>query len=162
MTSQQPTPQLLVGETDRHGPVAPRLDRHDAHRFRAPRFVDSNDRRTQLDRLVAIGVADIRVHLERVTANADARDPAGTYGALVDLFIATGPSAAEVRRRAQYWGRGVLSRDQERTLDRHVETGIDPFKPLLPRPDCILWAGVTGTTDLVGAGHSPRSLGSLR
>lgn len=124
----------------------------DGHRFHAPRVVDEHDpdRDRHLDRLVAAGLSDVRVHLERVNRRIEAADPEGLYGALVDLFIATDARSEEVRRRAMFWAGELLHRHHRRALDAHVTTGLSPATPMPPSPRSIRSLGVVGSVRLVG------------
>lgn len=126
----------------------PRIERRD---FTAPRFVDDADD-TRLDRLVAVGSVDVRVHLERVNREIARGDAEGTYGALVDLFIALGPNVAEVRNRALYWARDVLARHHYEALAARVEHGLEATTPMPPTLRSVCSRGVTGSTVLVGDG----------
>lgn len=124
----------------------------DGHRFHAPRVVDEHDRDRDrhLDRLVAAGLSDVRVHLERVNRRIDADDPEGLYGALVDLFIATDERSEEVRRRAMFWAGDRLARHHRTALDAHVATGLHRATPMPPSRRSIRSLGVVGSVRLVG------------
>lgn len=148
--------QLLVGtEADQamspQGPGPLPLTRLERRRFSAPRLVDDVDD-ARLDRLVAVGSVDVRVHLQRVNRDIARRDAEGAYGALVDLFIALGPSVAEVRNRALYWARDVLAPHHYDALSAHVEQGLSPATPMPATLRSVRSRGVTGSTSLVGDG----------
>ncbi|CAN5220174.1 hypothetical protein BH09ACT11_BH09ACT11_07570 [soil metagenome] len=81
-----------------------------------------------LEQQILDGTATVKVHLDRVNLHVGAGDADRTYGALVDLFIATGPSASEVRSRALHWSRAIITayhRDAlAARLDRPVGSGV--------------------------------------
>lgn len=131
----------------------------DNRRIRAPRFVDENDRMTRLDHLVAIGSTDVRVHLERLNIHISAGDEPRAYGAIVDLFIASGPTAHEVRSRALFWAGRLLSGTHRQALQGYVGQGLSADTPMPAAPHSLLSLGVTGSLRLVGpvpaAGEPP-------
>ena len=127
-------------------PASGRASRTRQHLTLADPAGDEGDR---LDRLVAIGTTDVRVHLARVTYWADQGDAEGTYGALVDLFVSVRGAAGEVRNRALYWARDVLTDDRYRALARLVNDDLDRTAPLPPTVRAVRALGVTGELRLV-------------
>lgn len=119
-------------------------------RFVAPRFVDTTSRDSQLDRLVAIGVVDVRIHLERLHRCVERQDAEAAYGALVDLFVVTDERSAEVRRRALAWASMLLSPERRALLLNSLATGLDASAPMPPTRRSMLSLGVVGRTRLVG------------
>jgi hypothetical protein len=121
----------------------------DSGRFIAPRFVDGENRDAQLDRLVAVGVVDVRIHLERLDRAIERRDAEGVYGALVDLFIATDERAVEVRRRALHWAAGLLHPSVQQFLSAHLAAGLERNQPMPVARRSMFSAGIVGATRLV-------------
>lgn len=85
-----------------------------------------------LERQICAGSATVKTHLDRVNHYVAAADSERTFGALIDLFIATGPAAAELRSRALHWSRPVIAADNHDALaarvSRPVGTGaVLPF-----------------------------------
>lgn len=122
-----------------------------SERFVAPRFVDTHDRDAQLERLVAIGVVDVRIHLERLDRCIERRDSDAVYGALLDLFIATDERSTEVRRRAMHWAGMLLPAAQREFLSWHLATGLDARQAMIPSRFSRSSLGVVGATRLVAA-----------
>lgn len=124
--------------------------------FEADRYVGDDDRDRRLARLVAAGDTDIRVHLERVNRRIEARDADGAYGALVDLFIATGPANSGIRSRATFWAADLLDDERLNALQDAVATGLEASDPMPLAVHSVLSHGVTGAVRLV----APRSSGA--
>jgi hypothetical protein len=103
----------------------------------------------QMARRVAQDPDDARVHVARINHHVLHRDPDGTYGALVDLYLAFGPSAAGLRSRLLNGARQLVGQPRAAVLDRATTTGLAPRTPLPPCPQSMLGTGVTGSTDLV-------------
>jgi hypothetical protein len=140
------------------GAASPRWDDHasgqhgaalDVSVFHASRYVDDDDPDRRLARLVAAGDTDIRVHLERVNRRVEAGDPDGTYGALVDLFIATGPGTSGVRSRALLAAGDLLDEIRVDALHSGVTAGLEPGSPMPAALQSVLSLGVTGQVELV-------------
>lgn len=148
-------PRTLVATPANRSPAQRALRADEVHplggaEFHANRYVDDDDRDRRLARLVAAGDTDIRVHLERVNRRVAAGDAAGAYGALVDLFIATGPSNSGIRSRAVFWATDLLEADQVAALHEAVPTGLTASAPMPAALHSVLSRGVTGRVELVG------------
>ena len=147
--------RALVTTPAHHGQASRRPRPDEVHplggaEFHASRYVDDDDRDRRLARLVAAGDTDIRVHLERVNRRVAAGDAAGAYGALVDLFVATGPSNSGIRSRAVFWATDLLEDEQVAALHEAVPTGLTPSTPMPAALHSVLSHGVTGRVELVG------------
>ena len=101
-----------------------------------------------------VGVArrpdDLAAHERRI---ADATEPDDRFGALVDLWIATGPEAVAVRRAALDAAGGELDGDARAVLAQHVVDGLDPADPLPPCGTSQLTLGVTDARPLTTAAN---------
>ncbi len=101
-----------------------------------------------------VGVArrpdDLAAHERRI---ADATEPDDRFGALVDLWIATGPEAVAVRRAALDAVGGELDADARAVLAQHVVDGLDPADPLPPCGTSQLTLGVTDARPLTTAAN---------
>lgn len=87
---------------------------------------------------------DARVHVERINHHLGAEDPEGTYGALVDLFIAFGPEAAGLRRRMLGGSRRLLEPEWFDALEAAQAEGLAATQPMRPALWSVLSAGVCG------------------
>jgi hypothetical protein len=121
----------------------------DGSGFHAARYVDDDDRGRRLARLIAAGHTDIRIHLERVNRCVELDDRDGVYGALVDLFIATGPANTGIRSRALLWADPLLDDTRAAALRSAVDVGLAPGDPVPLAACSVLSRGVTGHTHLV-------------
>lgn len=104
---------------------------------------------TQLARRVAADPSDARLHVARVNHHVLAEEGDQVYAALVDAFLAFGPSGVGLRRRLLEGARRLVGVQRAAFLDRHVADGLTPSTPLPYCPGSVLSCGVTGSTDLV-------------
>ncbi len=91
-----------------------------------------------------------RSDLARHRGRLAAADTAGeVYGALVDLFIATGPDQREVRRQLLDQHGHVVEPHQRDVLVEALDTGLDPGSPIPVCSESLFTAGVTSPRRLV-------------
>jgi hypothetical protein len=103
----------------------------------------------QMARRVAQDPDDARVHVARINHHVVHRDADGAYGALVDLYLSFGPSAAGLRARLLNGARQLVGQSRAAVLDRATATGLTPRTPIPPCPQSKLGTRVTGNTDVV-------------
>ncbi len=103
----------------------------------------------QLARRVAQDPTDARLHVARVNHHVLILDSDGAYAALVDLYLAFGPSAAGLRTRLLDGARQLIGPERTAALEVHRATGLAVKDPMPVCTGSMLSAGVTGETDIV-------------
>ena len=89
---------------------------------------------------------DLERHALRIRS---AQTPEEAYGALVDLFIATAPMHAKLRRLALEEHGALLDEAPRAALAAAVEDGLRPASPIPACPESLFTAGVTSGHPLV-------------
>lgn len=72
-------------------------------------------------------------HIRRILIAIDLQDPDELFGALVDLFIATGSSAVNVRANLLQRATTLLSQQQQDFLREHLANGLTAQIPVAAR-----------------------------
>lgn len=107
--------------------------------------------RLMLDHLARKVVAmpgDLLAHTRRVLLAKRLEDPEETLGALVDLFIATGPRGRGLRQRLLDVCSPLLAGDRRRQLEERMATGW-PADMTSPSVASLLPSGKTGSSAIV-------------
>lgn len=91
---------------------------------------------------------DLLCHTRRIFVAMDLNDPEELFGALVDLFIATGNSAFDLRANLLRQSLVFLSPAQQVCLFRLLTEGLSAQMPILA-PRSRLTAGLVGTAEVV-------------
>lgn len=73
--------------------------------------------------------SDLLGHTRRILIAIDLKEPDELFGALVDLFIAKGDSAVNVRANLLQRATGLLSTAQQSFLRQHLVNGLTPQTP---------------------------------
>ena len=83
-----------------------------------------------LGQRIAHQPGDLRAHTRRILLAVRQQREAEAFGALVDLFIVTGPRGLALRQRLVAAARPVLGGDQHAFLAHHLATGLTTTTPL--------------------------------
>lgn len=73
--------------------------------------------------------SDLLGHTRRILIAIDLKEPDELFGALVDLFIAKGDSAVNVRANLLQRATSLLSTAQQTFLRQHLTNGLTPNTP---------------------------------
>lgn len=96
------------------------------------------------------GTGDLLCHVRRVFMALDLQDPDELFGALVDVFIAKGSSAFDVRSNLLRKSASLLSPQQHELLSSYLSSGISAFTPIAA-PRSRLTAGAFGADQATAA-----------
>lgn len=91
---------------------------------------------------------DLLCHTRRIFATMDMKDSEELFGALVDLFIATGSSAFDLRANLLRQSLTVLSPAQQACLFGQLTEGFSAQR-LVSAPRSRLTAGLIGTGEVI-------------
>lgn len=91
---------------------------------------------------------DLLCHTRRIFIAMELNDPEMLFGALVDLFIATGKGALDLRTNLLRQSQAFLRPDQQVFLSKRLEKGILAQTPVFA-PRSRLTAGFIGTGTVV-------------
>ncbi len=103
----------------------------------------------QLSRRVAQDPTDARLHVARINHHVVRLDSDGAFAALVDLYLAFGPSAAGLRSRLLNGAHQLIGPERTTALEARTATGLVVKDPMPVCTGSMLSAGVTGETDIV-------------
>ncbi len=92
---------------------------------------------------------DLRVHVQRINVNRVYDDIDGTYGAVLDLFIALGKEGLTLRKRVLRQCAAVLRPETLQVLEQHLIGGITAMTPMPAAPRSVLTKGLVGNSGLV-------------
>lgn len=90
---------------------------------------------------------NLLLHTRRILIAIDLKDPDEIFGALIDLFIAKGESASNVRANLLQRAEIFLSAGQKDYLIKHLATGLDARAPVVA-PRSRLTAGLMADVTL--------------
>ncbi len=118
-----------------------------------PQFQQPADREEYfsfLRRSIARNPRDLLSHSQRILLSHQQHQKAQCFAALLDLFIATGENATDLKRSLLSQVRTTLDRDEFLFLLRHLDEGLPVANLTVDSPDSVLSHGFyRGTTDLV-------------
>jgi hypothetical protein len=138
-----------VGDTTLRAWRAEHLAVPGTGRIRFEPLPSDDDVAHQMARRVAQDPDDARLHVARVNHHVLARDADGVYAALLDMYLAFGPSGAGLRARLLNGARQLIGPQRAAVLDRTTGTGLAYRTPTPPSSGSMLSHGVTGSTDIV-------------
>jgi hypothetical protein len=138
-----------VGDTTLRAWRAEHLAVPGTGRIRFDPLPSDDDLAHQMARRVAQDPDDARLHVARVNHHVLARDAEGVYAALLDLYLAFGPSGAGLRSRLLNGARQLIGPQRAAVLDRATATGLAAWTPTPPSAGSMLTRGVTGSTDII-------------
>ncbi len=102
-----------------------------------------------LARTVARTPVNLIAQIQRTNIHLSQRDAEGSYGALLDLFIALGDKGISIRRRMLRRAKPLLTEEQFRALALCLDSGLSATDPMPPSSRSVLSKGLTGTGQLV-------------
>ena len=102
-----------------------------------------------LARTVARTPVNLIAQIQRTNIHLSQRDAEGSYGALLDLFIALGDKGLSIRRRMLLRAKPLLTEEQFQALALRLNSGISATDPMPPSSQSVLSKGLTGTGQLV-------------
>ena len=98
---------------------------------------------------VARHPGDLLAHARRILLCLQLCNAEGVYGALLDLFIALGPSGRQLRERMLRLAKAVLSPVFYDTLHHRLDTGVSATEAVPPCATSVLSRGLTSSEPLV-------------
>ena len=90
--------------------------------------------------------SDLLNHTRRILIAIDLKEPDELFGALVDLFIAKGDGAVNVRANLLQRATGLLSTVQQDFLRQHLVNGLTPQTPANARCSRLTAGMVNGAS----------------
>lgn len=117
--------------------------------LRIMRPQDDNDLDAFLAHQVARVPHDLRTHVQRIVFHLAGTNAVGSYGALVDLFIALGPKGIPLRQRMLDATKHLLDRSQYQALVHKLDPGLHAADPLPAARTSMLSKGTRGIRILV-------------
>lgn len=102
-----------------------------------------------LERRISRNPRDLLAHTQRILLNRQSRDIQGTWGAMLDLFLALGNAGYDLRKTLLEKSVKLLDQEQKRFLRKHLKRGLFPGDRIPEASMSCLSNGVTGITHFI-------------
>ncbi len=107
-----------------------------------------------LESRIARNPRDLLSHVQRILLHHEKGEPDACFAALADLFVALGASGRELRENLLRQTADLLTGEQVRLLQRHLDVPLTPDLPLPGIGASSLTHGVSGSTGVIASVHS--------